>query len=298
MAELIRFYRDCWRYPLTLGSGTFQAYTGETLRAGSFVGGSYIATDNVTGTPISAGAALFPYVAARIQAALGSGTVTIRAADSVGEHDIGAERIVIRWSGGSNWSLVTNSNSAWFRALGFDTSQGRIYANSSGDICAPWSYQGAWWSHNPWGGAAWSKIGTTINENAYSSERYWDASAVLWSRIEARVFSYGHLPSARVLRGRSLDPNRARHADLALGDPNATFEPVWAALTNPATAVYVSHDLQPEDGLSMAGADRFEQVQLLAPWSDYGDKFSDSGLAGDWWNFEVAVRVSSRTYPF
>jgi len=297
MSELIQFRRDCWRYPLVLPGGSFTLLQGATIRVGSFQAGTYYATDNVTGTPIPTSAALFTALAARLQLAFTTGTVTVRAADSVGDGDIGAERIVINWNGGT-WTLNTQTNATWFNALGFDASQGAYVSLPNGDLHATWSYAGAWWTHNPWSGAASSKVPFRTSESNYSSQRTWDSTLVVWSQIEGRVYSYAHLPSARINRGRSLDPNRAALADLVLGDPNATFEPVWNALQNPATAVYVSNDLEPLDGLSTVGADRFERVQLLTPWQNYPDNFTDMQLAGDYWSFELAVRTLNRTYPF
>lgn len=298
MTELMQFGRDVWRYPLALGAGSFQLFEGAgtgTPRAGTFLSGTYYATDFIAGTPIATGARWFHAIAARLTAAMGSGTVTFAPDDSVSDTDIGQERLKLTWSGGV-WGLNPSSNAAWFGAMGFDPSVALITSGADGVIRAPWSYKGAWWSDNPWGGAASSKLYNRVTENAYSSARLWDAQLVQWATQPVRIFAYRHLPAARLLRGRSLDPNRARTANLAVGDPNASFEDVWAALQDPTVAVYVTHDTDALDGFSACPADRFERVQLWQPWPDYLSRLQDMQLGGDYWALELAVRLSAATY--
>lgn len=303
MSVYYKFGRDCWRYPLACSAqalnlrrgGTSTPGSGTSVTANLAARTDYYALNNTA--PIQQ--RLFTAVASAIQTALGSGTVTVTPQDSVDELDIGQERISIRWTGGI-WALRPGTAPLLAQWLGFDPEVTEYRSASSGVIHAPWSYAGAWWSHNTWGGAAFLKVPERVSDVSYSSERLWDALAVDWGEQQLRVFQYDGLPSARVWRGRSLDANRARLASLGLGDPNATFEPVWRALQDSTNGVLVHHDVEVEEGLGIGARTWIEAVGLWAPQREYSGLFADMGQAGDYWRLEITTRIdtaSSGFYP-
>lgn len=237
---------------------------------------------------------LFTNLAAAIETALGSGTVTISAQDPTDQQDLGFDRLKFTWSEGV-WQLHPLST-GFFSALdlGF-ISVAEIYTSDvDGRLNAPHTWKWAWHSFNAQRGAAHIKRAYEIADQGYSSDRHWEAARVDWGTQKVRTISYQHIPSARLFDGKSYDPARARWALLSVGD-NATFTRIWRTLQDPQATVILVHDLTPEDGLTIP-SDRWEQVQLWAPWLDYSERITDAGLAGDYYSMELAVRVADGTY--
>jgi len=291
MTMIYPYRRDCWLYPLhvhTLSLGGVRVYIGTGSTPGtntSLAVGPYYAVAVAPG--IVSTQRLWTRLTTAITTALGSGTVTISAQSG----ELGRERIRVAWSGGA-WALRPSEMVTVAGWMGADTSAAVLRSDASGVIYLPWSYAGAWWSDSPWGGPASVKAPTRVADVVRSSARLWDALTVDWGTQLVRVLRYDHLPSARVWRGRSLDPTRAALASLPIGDPNATFVRVWAALQDTGgPPVLIHHDTEPAQGLDWDAVPRVEAVTLWRAWDDYGAQVRDMGLAGDYWSLELAVRV-------
>lgn len=238
--------------------------------------------------------ALFTNLGAAIAAALGSGTVTITTQDATDDKDLGLDRLKFTWSEGQ-WQLRPLSTGFFDGVdLGFAAALDVHTSDSSGKLYAPQTWKWAWHSFNPWRGAAHIKRSYEIADQAYSSERHWEAARVDWGTQKVRTISYQHVPSARLIDGKSNDPARAKWALLSVGD-NATFTRIWRTMLDPQATVILVHDLTPEDGLAIP-SDRWEQVQLWSPWLDYSERAVDMGLAGDYYSLELAVRIVTGTY--
>jgi len=237
---------------------------------------------------------LFATLANAITFALGSGNVTISTQDATDSQDLGLDRLKFTWSEGP-WQLKA-LDTGFFDALdlGFLSTSDTYTSDSNGNLFAPQTWKWAWHSFNPQRGAAHIKRVYEIADQAYSSDRHWEASRVDWGTQRVRTISYQHVPSARLIDGKSNDPTRARWALLSVGD-NATFTRIWRTMLDPQATVILVHDLTPEDGVAIP-SDRWEQVQLWAPWLDYSERVVDMGLAGDYYSLELAVRIATGTY--
>jgi hypothetical protein len=299
--------RDRWLYPLReleasaanlplyRGAGTSDPVTATLAGVRTY----YAVT--LPYNPIPAANRLFPLLALALQNALASGTVTITPQAPASDGDIGSERLVITWTGGE-WALrpAADPTSAIVAGwLGLDPTATVVRSDAAGVIRCPWSYAGAWYSDSLVGqGAALLKAPNSIRDVGYSSSRLWEAAAVVWGEQRVRTIRYEYVPAARVWRGRSLDPRRAQLAHLEVGDPNATFEPVWRALTNTSgPAVYIEHDLPVGVALSQVGD--VERVTTWQPIPEYGRLIRDQGVAGDYYAIELAVRIdpAQAEYP-
>lgn len=296
--DFIAFRRDRWLYALPLAETPAPLYRGADTSdpvTATLPAQTYYAIASPAPSEIPAAQRLFTALASALQTALGSGTVTIRAQDSATEGDIGASRIILRWTGGA-WAIRPNQASGLWALLGFAASDAEARADAAGDIFAPKSYRGAWWSDNPFGGGALIKQPVRLREVAYSSERLWEAATIVWGDELVRTIRYALVPAARVLKGRAHDARRAKLAHLAQGDTQAELEPLYTALTlTDGAPVYLCHDVDLDDGLTIplvAQTTRFERVTLWEPVSSMGDLIQEEAVAGDWYTVTLTVRVT------
>lgn len=299
MTDLIAYKADRWLYPiepandsadvLRVRAGTSGAWQTVSLTIQTYYAiGILSAASGVAG-----GQRLWLVLAAAIQTALGSGTVTIEAQDASSQLDLGFDRIQLRWSEGV-WQLEAALNGfIHYAALGF--AFGEHTSDASGVIRATYTYAGAWHSFNPYGGGALTKFKAPIADYAFSSKRHWEASAVSWGVQDVRLVRYGHIPSARLFVGHSNDAQRAATAALMPGDSNAQLAHLFRAMQDPQALIVLQHDVTAEIGVD-ADALVWERVQLWEPWLDFRQRVADMGMAGDYWSFEVAVRVVAGDY--
>lgn len=302
MTDYIAFKTDRWLYPLEpVNSNTtiMQVRSGVagTWQNVLLTSRSYYAASNVpAGSGLISAQALWPALETAIANALGSGTVTITAQDSIDSNDIGCfERIKISWSEGQFQAQTAGNGFINGRDLGFAETNAPLTSSDAGVLPMPYAYAGAWHSFNFTQGGATIKRRYPIADNGYSSERHWEAQRVSWGQQNVRIIQYRHIPSARVMPGRSNDPQRAKLASLSVGDP-LCFDRVFNALQDPQRIILIAYDLEPEDGLAIP-AQRWESVQLWRPWLDYSAQVTDMGQAGDYWQLETALRIRLGDYP-
>lgn len=300
MTDYIVYKTDRWLYPLEpanenttimqVRAGTAGTWLNVALTSRTY----YAAANLPAGSGLASNQALWPELETAIETALGSGTVTIEAQDSTDDRDIGFERIKINWSEGQFQAQTAGNGLINGRDLGFAETNTALTSSTAGELVLPFAYAGAWHSFNFVQGGATIKRKYPIADNGYSSERHWEAQRVSWGQQNVRIIQYQHIPAARVMPGRSNDPQRAKLASLGVGDP-LCFDRVFEALQDPQRVVLIAYDLEQEDGLSVP-LDRWESVQLWRPWLDYSAQVTDMNLAGDYWQLELALRVAVGDY--
>jgi len=301
MTDYISYKTDRWLYPL-------EALNAEptVMQVRSGVAGAWLDVDITPRTlyassnlPAASGLSLtdsaFAQLKAALETALGSGTITISAQDATSPQDYGFERLKITWSVGQFQLQTDGLGFIDGRDFGFEALNTPITSSTGGVLLMPYAYAGAWHSYNFLQGGATIKRRYKIADYGYSSARHWEAQAVSWGAQDVRIIQYKHLPAARVMPGRSNDPQRARLAHLKLGDPMC-FERVFTSMLDPQRVFLIAYDLEPEDGLTIPDG-QWESVQPWRPWLDYSAQITDMGLAGDYWQLELALRIKAGDYP-
>jgi len=301
MTDYISYKTDRWLFPLEPINTNLTIMQVRAGVAGTWLdvlltSRDYYATDNVpAGSGLISAQALWPALETAIATALGSGTVTITAQDSGSSNDVGFERIKITWSVGQFQAQTAGNGFINGRDLGFAETNTPLTSSTGGALLMPYAYAGAWHSFNFVQGGATIKRKYPIADNGYSTERHWEAQRVSWGQQNVRIIQYQHIPAARVMPGRSNDPQRAKLASLKLGDPMC-FTRVFESLQDPQRIIIIAYDLELEDGLTVP-AERWESVQMWRPWLDYSAQVTSMGLAGDYWQLEVALRIALGDYP-
>lgn len=301
MTDYVSYKPDRWLYPLVpvnteatilqVRAGTSGTWQDIDLPIQNY----YAIKDLSATTGVTPTMQLWVLLPVLIQTALGSGTVTIDAQDASSTNDLGFDRIKFKWSGGV-WQ-INALTSGFISSADLGLTSGTHTSDANGVILPKYTYKGAWHSHASWrGGGAVLKIRNSIADNEYSSDRHWEASVVSWGTQDVRAIQYVHLPSARIFTGKANDAHRATHASLAQGDPNAQLDHLFRAMQDPQALIVLQHDVTPELGVS-ANALTFEVVQLWEPWLDLRARVQEMGFAGDFWSFEIAVRIASGEYP-
>lgn len=294
MSEYINFKKDIWLAPfeLTSGANTMDFETGGAPDDFDFpTNRTWYMTYNGVINAVDPASAFLGY----LEAALAS-TFSTTCVVSAQEDEVGEERIRIYIDLPSEWTIKATSTFP-LDILGFETGSDIVSVNQT--IYAPYSFKYSWHSNNMFEGGALEKNLYTIKDLGYSSERVWEASVVNWGTNNIRQFRYDYLPSARVWEKRSNDTNRANLASCAIGDPNVTLMDIWNHLVSgyQTYPVYVIHDYEKETGLSFF-SNSWEAIDLYERWDNYSDKFGDQGIAGDYWTFNLMVRVRSGNYNF